>query len=87
MNQEDKEELIEMIDRFFGIPRPILNSYCEGDAATARELLRLDMCEISREQLLVGSRITKNASVFMFFLADAMKRIADERSESTHAEA
>ena len=87
MNQEDKEEMIEMIDNFFGIPRPILNAYCEGDSDSARELLRLDMCEIPREQLLVGSRITKNASVFMFFLADAMKRIADERREATHAEA
>lgn len=87
MNEQDKEELIEMIDRFFGIPRSILNAYCEGDSATARELLRLDMCEISREQLLVGSRITKNASVFMFFLAETMKRIADERREATHAEA
>lgn len=86
MNQEDKEELIEMIDRFFGIPRPILNAYCEGDSATARELLRLYMCEIPREQLLVGSRITKNASIFMFFLADDMRRIAAEREE-THAEA
>lgn len=87
MHQDDKEELIEMNDQLFGIPRPILNAYCEGDIDTARELLRLDMCEIPREQLLVGSRITKNASVFMFFLADAMKRIADERREATHAEA
>lgn len=87
MNQEDKEELIEMVNRFFGIPRPILNAYCEGDSATARELLRLDMCDIPREQLLVGSRITKNASVFLFFLADAMKRIADEGREEIHAEA
>lgn len=87
MNQEDKEELIEMIDRFFGIPRPILNAYCEGDGATARELLRLDMRAIPREILLKTSRITKNASVFMFFLADAMKRIADEGREEIHAEA
>lgn len=87
MNQEDKEELIEMIDHFFGIPRTILNAYCEGDSATARELLRLDICEIPTENLLKASRITKNASVFMFFLADAMKRIADEGREATHAEA
>ncbi|WP_418954632.1 hypothetical protein [Sutterella wadsworthensis] len=86
MNQEDKEELIEMIDRFFGIPRPILNSYCEGDAATARELLRLDMRAIPRDILLKTSRTMKNASVFMFFFADAMQRIAAER-EATHAEA
>lgn len=68
MNQEDKENLIEMIDRFFGIPRPILNAYCEGDAATTRELLRLDMRAIPREILLKTSGIMKNASVFMFFL-------------------
>lgn len=46
MNQDDKEELIEMNDQLFGIPRPILNAYCEGDIDTARELLRLDMCEM-----------------------------------------
>lgn len=32
MNQEDKEELIEMIEYFFGLPRPIINAYCERDA-------------------------------------------------------
>lgn len=78
MNQEDKEQLIEMMEHTFGIPRPILNSYCEGDGATARELLRLDMRVIPREILLVTSRRVKNASVFMFFLAETMQGIAAE---------
>lgn len=78
MNQDDKEELIEMNDQLFGIPRPILNAYCEGDIDTARELLRLDMRVIPREILLVTSRRVKNASVFMFFLAETMQGIAAE---------
>lgn len=86
MNQEDKEDLIEMIDRSFAVPRPILDAYCEGDADTARELIRRDVQAIPHAIVLKTSIITKNASVFMFFLADAMQRIAAER-EATNDEA
>ena len=88
MNQEDKEELIEMIEYFFGLPRPIINAYCERDASIARELIRLyaHAQGMSTESLLAASRITKNASAFMFFLAETMQGIA-AKSEAANDEA